>query len=67
LGAKRADAFAEKMLPVIDGVRARGITTLQGIGDELRRLQWKKPRGGEDWSPTDVRNLLKRWAVSDCY
>jgi hypothetical protein len=48
------------MLPVIDGLRSRGVTTLPGIAEELTRLQWKKARGGTDWTVTDVCNLLKR-------
>jgi DNA invertase Pin-like site-specific DNA recombinase len=33
----KANEFAAKMLPTIDAIRARGITTLAGIADELTR------------------------------
>ena len=56
----KADGFAAKMLPVVDAIRARGLTTLQQIADELTRQRWKTARGGDEWTPTAVRNLLLR-------
>jgi DNA invertase Pin-like site-specific DNA recombinase len=56
----RADEFAAKMLPVVDAIRARGLTTLQQIADELTRQRWKTARGADEWTPTAVRNLLMR-------
>ena len=56
----KADEFAAKMLPVVDAIRARGLTTLQQIADELTRQRWKTARGADEWTPTAVRNLLLR-------
>jgi len=56
----KADAFAVKMMPIIDAIRARGVTTLQGIAEELVRMNWKTARGGDEWTATAVRNLLMR-------
>jgi DNA invertase Pin-like site-specific DNA recombinase len=56
----KADEFATKMLPIIDAIRARGITTLAGIADELTRQKWPTARGAESWSMMAVSNILKR-------
>jgi DNA invertase Pin-like site-specific DNA recombinase len=61
--AHRADVFAERLAPVVADARRRGITTLAAIAAELARLNWAKPRGGTEWTATDVRNLLKRLDV----
>jgi hypothetical protein len=55
-----ADAFAERILPTIASIQARGITTMRGIAAELERLQFKTPRGGSTWAPAQVANVLKR-------
>jgi DNA invertase Pin-like site-specific DNA recombinase len=55
----QADEFAAKMLPVIDGIRARGIVTLTGIAEELTRQNWSTARG-RAWDAKTVSNLLKR-------
>jgi DNA invertase Pin-like site-specific DNA recombinase len=55
-----ADAFAERILPTIASIQARGITTMRGIAAELERLQFKTPRGGTTWAPAQVANVLKR-------
>ena len=57
---KAADEFAAKMLPIIDAIRGRGITTLAGIADELTRQKWPTARGAESWSMMAVSNILKR-------
>jgi DNA invertase Pin-like site-specific DNA recombinase len=56
----KADEFASKMLPVIDSIRARGMTTLQAIADELTRQKWPTARGADTWSMMAVRGILKR-------
>jgi DNA invertase Pin-like site-specific DNA recombinase len=38
-----ADAFATKMLPTIDAIRARGITTLTAIAEDLTRQKGRRP------------------------
>jgi DNA invertase Pin-like site-specific DNA recombinase len=56
-----ADQFAGDMLPVIDGIRAAGITTLVGIADALNQRGIPTARG-KRWFATTVRNVLKRVA-----
>jgi hypothetical protein len=48
------------MLPIIDAIRARGITTLAGIADELTRQKGATARGVEGWSMMAASNILKR-------
>jgi DNA invertase Pin-like site-specific DNA recombinase len=62
--AEAADQFAAKMLPVIDAIRARGITTLAGIAEELNRQRWPTSRGGDHWSMSVVSSILKRRILS---
>ena len=49
-----------QMLPIFGAIRARGITTLAGIADELTRQKWPTARGAESWSMMAVSNILKR-------
>jgi hypothetical protein len=56
----KADEFAAKMVPIIDAIRARGITTLAGIADGLTRQKWPTARSAESWSMMAVSNILKR-------
>jgi DNA invertase Pin-like site-specific DNA recombinase len=50
---------AQDVRVVIDDIRRTGITTLQGIADELNAREIETARGGR-WYPTTVRNVL-RW------
>jgi hypothetical protein len=55
----KADKFAQDVMPIIDDIRAGGITSLRGISIELNK------RGiltafGHQWYPTTVRSLLAR-------
>ena len=54
-----ADQFAAEMLPIIEGIRAAGITTLGGIADALNKRGVPTARGGS-WHAMTVRNLLLR-------
>jgi hypothetical protein len=56
-----ADRFARGVLPVIEDIRASGITTLTGIAVELRARGIETVRGGR-WTATSVRNVLARIA-----
>lgn len=40
---KAANEFASKMLPIIDAIRARGLTTLAQIAEELSRQKFPRP------------------------
>jgi DNA invertase Pin-like site-specific DNA recombinase len=55
----RADAHARDVLPVIEDVRASGITSLKGIAGELNRRGILTPQRGK-WTATSVRRLLAR-------
>jgi hypothetical protein len=39
--------------------KARGVTTLTGIAEELNRQKWATARGGT-WDAKTVSNILKR-------
>jgi DNA invertase Pin-like site-specific DNA recombinase len=55
----RADTRAQDVLPIIEGIRASGITGLNGIAAELNSRGIFTARGGR-WWPTTVKNLLDR-------
>ena len=56
---QRADKRAAEILPIIDGIRAVGITTLDGIADALNKRGVATARGGQ-WYPSTVRRILMR-------
>ena len=56
---QRADQRAAEILPIIDGIRAVGITTLDGIADALSKRGVATARGGQ-WYPSTVRRILMR-------
>lgn len=54
-----ADMFAQKMKPIIDGLKHKGMVTIRAIVAELNRL--KIPTYGKrKWHKTSVHNLLRR-------
>jgi DNA invertase Pin-like site-specific DNA recombinase len=55
----KADKFAAQLAPVIEAVRADGITSLEAIAAELNARGILTARGGQ-WYATTVRNLLAR-------
>lgn len=57
-----ADSHAENLGPVIDNLKAEGITSLGGIAKALNERSMKTPRGGI-WHKTSVSNLLARLAA----
>jgi len=54
----KADKFAQDVMPIIDDIRAGGITSLRGISIELKR--GILTAFGHQWYPTTVRSLLAR-------
>jgi DNA invertase Pin-like site-specific DNA recombinase len=54
-----ADRFAANVLPVIDAVRASGVTSLAGIANALNARGVRSPRGGR-WHVSSVQNLIAR-------
>jgi hypothetical protein len=45
-------------MPVIEAIKAAGITTIRSITDELNARNIPAPRGGQ-WSITQVFRLLR--------
>lgn len=59
----KADNFAEKVAPMVKKIiKASQASTLRDIGAAFAKDGLKTPRGNEKWSPTQVKNLLKRIA-----
>ncbi len=61
LNKVKAQRFAMKMKPVIERIKARGITTIRAIAAELNKL--KVPtfyKAGHTWHHNTVHNLIKR-------
>lgn len=58
-GAANADRFAANVLPIVESIRAAGVTSLVGIAQALNTRGVATARGGK-WYPTSVSNLLVR-------
>jgi DNA invertase Pin-like site-specific DNA recombinase len=56
---ERADLHAATLAPVIDELRAEGVTTLEAIAGRLNEGGMRTPRGA-CWYASSVRNLLAR-------
>ena len=56
-----ADRFAANILPIIDSIRAAGITSYAGIAEALNNRGIHTARGGR-WHATSVRNIIVRLA-----
>lgn len=56
----RADAFAERLAPVIADIKRAGCSTLREIAAALQARGVATPRGGATWSPSQVSNLLAK-------
>jgi DNA invertase Pin-like site-specific DNA recombinase len=56
-----AAAFAATLMPLVDALRASGVTTLAGIAGALNARGIRTARGGQ-WHVSTVMNLLKRAA-----
>ncbi|SEN72512.1 hypothetical protein SAMN04488003_12919 [Loktanella fryxellensis] len=56
-----ADRFAQDLKPVIEHLRAEGITTLRALAAALNERGMLTRRGGA-WQVSNVRNLLNRTA-----
>ena len=55
----KADEHAEGLREVIQEIRAAGITSSNGIADELNRRRIATPRGGK-WYAASVSRLIVR-------
>ena len=58
----RADQFAGNVLPIVEKIRASGVTTLAGIAEALNERGVRTARGGA-WYAMTVKNLLERQAA----
>lgn len=59
----KAEERAEDLRPILDALKAEGVTSLGGIAAALTERGIKTPRGGA-WHKTSVRNLLNRVQAS---
>src|SRR6516165_7958587 len=57
-----ADHFASSVLPIVQSIRASGITSHAGIAEALNSRGVRSARGGQ-WYATTVRNLIARSAA----
>ncbi len=57
--AERADAFAATILPIIEGIRADGVTSSNGIARELNERGVETARGGR-WAAMTVKRIVER-------
>jgi DNA invertase Pin-like site-specific DNA recombinase len=57
--AEQAGSFAAAVLPVLDSLRASGVTDLRSLADALNRRGVRTARCGR-WHVSNVRNLLLR-------
>jgi hypothetical protein len=62
--SRNADEFAAGLAPVIETLRAEGVTTLRGIAEALN-ARWMLTRRGGRWQVSNVRNLVARLTRRD--
>lgn len=58
---READAFASNVLPVIERIKASGITSHRGIAAALNERRIETARGGE-WTAVQVGRIIERAA-----
>ncbi len=58
----RAREFAAEVLPIIDEIRASGVTSFNGIANELNRRGVRTARGGR-WAAMTVKRVVERGRV----
>lgn len=56
---KRGLSTGERVMPMIEAVRAMGITSYKGIARKLNELNYPSPRGGK-WYDVSVKKLILR-------
>jgi len=54
-----ADAFAANVMPIIESLRASGVTDLRGLAGALNTRGVRTARGGR-WHVSNVKNLIDR-------
>ena len=56
----RGKETAKRVMPMIEAVRAMGITSMKGIARKLNELNYPSPKGGK-WYHGSVKKIIKRW------
>ena len=54
-----ADQFAANVIPIVNSVRATGVTDLRGIAQALNDRGVRTARGGR-WHVSNVKNIIDR-------
>lgn len=57
---RAAEEFAQKLVPLINRLRKRGITSVRAVSGELNRKSVPTFRGDGKWYPSTVHTLLNR-------
>jgi DNA invertase Pin-like site-specific DNA recombinase len=61
VNSAKANSFAEKVAPTVRLIIKKSkASTLREISAAFQKDGLKTPRGNDQWSPTQVKNLLKR-------
>ena len=62
VNSAKAQSFAERVAPTVQAIlrKSRNAYTLREIGAVFVENGLETPRGNLEWSPTQVKNLLKR-------
>lgn len=55
----RASSYAARLAPIVADIKRAGCTTLREIAAALQARGIATPRGGSNWAPSQVRNLLE--------
>jgi DNA invertase Pin-like site-specific DNA recombinase len=55
-----ADAFAANVRPIIEQIRASGVSSLRGVARALTARGVRTARGGSEWTAVQVSNILER-------
>ena len=58
---RKADHKAFAVLPILEGLQARGVVSLNALAKRLNELGHETPRGGA-WTATAVKRALARVA-----
>jgi DNA invertase Pin-like site-specific DNA recombinase len=56
---KDADAFAAKVMPIVESLRASGVRDLRGLAAALNARGVRTARGGR-WQVSNVKNMIDR-------
>lgn len=60
--AQAAEAFATNVIPIVQAIRAAGVTSLRGIADALNARGVPTPRGGQ-WHAKSIGRVIERTSL----